>query len=138
MNTVHRDVIEVRAPRRGLHEITSSVSAVVGASGVSDGMCNVFVQHTSASLIINENADPSARGDLERFFDRIAPENEPYYRHTAEGPDDMPSHIKSVLTDVSLSVPVARGRLALGTWQGIYLWEHRDHPSARRILVSVF
>ena len=101
-------------------------------------MCNVFVCHTSASLAINENADPTARGDLERFLDRLVPENEPYYRHTMEGPDDMPSHIKSVLTDVSLSIPVASGRLALGTWQGIYLWEHRARASVRRIIVSVF
>jgi len=118
--------------------ITAEVAQVVAQSGVERGMCNVFLQHTSASLCINENADPTARQDLEAFLDRIAPENEPYYRHTYEGPDDMPSHIKCILTDVSLNVPVVGGRLALGTWQGIYLWEHRDQPSARSLVVSVF
>jgi len=118
--------------------MTREVAAVVADSGVDQGMCNIFLQHTSASLIINENADPTARADLEAFLDRLVPENEPYYRHTHEGPDDMPSHIKCILTDVSLNVPVLAGRLALGTWQGIYLWEHRDHPSARSIVVSVF
>lgn len=128
----------MHAPHRGLHEVTREVAAVVADSGVDQGMCNIFLQHTSASLIINENADPTARADLEAFLDRLVPENEPYYRHTHEGPDDMPSHIKCILTDVSLNVPVLEGRLALGTWQGIYLWEHRDHPSARSIVVSVF
>ena len=136
--SVHRRVLTIRAARRGLHEITREVAEVVSRSSVTEGMCNVFVQHTSASLTINENADPTARGDLEAFLDRLAPENEPYYRHTMEGPDDMPSHIKSVLTAVSLSIPVAGGEMALGTWQGIYLWEHRDRSSSRRIVVSVF
>ena len=111
---------------------------IVRRSDVDDGMCNVFVQHTSASLTINENADPTARSDLEAFLDRLVPRNEPYFRHTMEGPDDMPSHIKCVLTDVSLTMPVAGGDLALGTWQGIYLWEHRDGTPSRRIVVSVF
>ena len=118
--------------------ITGEVAAAVSNSGVEAGMCNVFLQHTSASLIINENADPTAREDLEAFLDRLVPENQSYFRHTYEGPDDMPSHIKCILTDVSLNIPVFGGRLALGTWQGIYLWEHRDHPSARSIIVSVF
>ncbi len=136
--SVHRQVLTIRAPRRGLYEITRDVAEVVNGSSVTEGMCNVFVQHTSASLTINENADPTARGDLEAFLDRLAPENEPYYRHTMEGPDDMPSHIKSVLTAVSLSIPVDGGEMTLGTWQGIYLWEHRDRSSSRRIVVSVF
>jgi len=130
--------LTIRPPRRGLHTITDKVARVVGESEVESGMCNIFIQHTSASLIVSENADPTARIDLEAFLDRLVPENEPWYRHTTEGPDDMPSHLKSILTDVSLNVPVARGGLALGTWQGIYLWEHRDHPPARSIIVSVF
>jgi secondary thiamine-phosphate synthase enzyme len=101
-------------------------------------MCTLFIRHTSASLIIQENYDPTAREDLERFLDRLVPEGASWMTHTLEGPDDMPSHIKSVLTQVSLSIPVSGGRLALGTWQGIYLWEHRDHPTPREILVSVY
>ena len=136
--SVHRELITLRAPGRGLHEITGGVMEIVRRTPVEDGMCNVFVQHTSASLTINENADPTARADLEAFLDRLVPPNEPYFRHTMEGPDDMPSHIKCALTDVSLTVPVAGGDLALGTWQGIYLWEHRDGTPSRRIVVSVF
>ena len=128
----------LRAPRRGLHLVTDRIARIVRESGVAGGMCNVFIQHTSASLTISENADPTARADLERFFDRLVPEDDPLYRHTIEGPDDMPSHLKSVLTDVSLNVPVSGGELALGTWQGIYLWEHRDDPPARTIVVSVW
>ena len=122
---------------RGLHEITREVAQVVHESGIDSGLCNVFLQHTSASLCINENADPTARADLEAFLDRLVPENLPYFRHTHEGPDDMPSHIKNVLTAVSLVVPVVGGDLALGTWQGIYLWEHRDRPGQRQVLVTV-
>ena len=129
--------ITVRAPRRGLHDITGEVAAAVAKGGVKDGICTVFIRHTSASLIIQENYDPSARVDLERFLDRLVPEGAAWMTHTLEGPDDMPSHIKSVLTQVSLSIPIAGGALALGTWQGIYLWEHRDHPSPRELLVSV-
>ena len=131
-------ILTVRAPRRGLREITEQVAVAVEESDVLDGMCNVFLPHTSASLTINENADPSARADLESFLDRLVPENASWYTHTTEGPDDMPSHIKCVLTQVSLNVPVRGGRLALGTWQGIYLWEHRDRPSARQLIVTVF
>ena len=105
--------------------------------GKREGLCTVFLRHTSASLLINENADPDVRSDLEYFLDRMVPEGDPAYRHTAEGPDDMPSHIKMALTQVSLSIPVVDGHLALGTWQGIYLWEHRDRPSSREILVTV-
>jgi len=128
----------VRARRRGLQLITDLVEQAVRQSGVSSGMCNVFIRHTSASLTISENADPSARRDLEEFADRLAPEDAPWYTHTTEGPDDMPSHIKSIVTDTSLLVPVTEGRLALGTWQGIYLWEHRDEAPARTIIVSVW
>lgn len=131
-------VLEVRLRRRGLEEITSQIAEVVAESGVEQGVCNLFVQHTSASLCINENADPTAREDLEAFLDHLVPENTPFFRHTYEGADDMPSHIKNVLTNVSLNVPVAGGRLALGTWQGIYFWEHRDRPPRRKVVVTVW
>ena len=137
MSGVHSRALEVRAARKGLHEITDQVEAVVAQSGVEDGLCNIFIQHTSASLVINENADPTARRDLEEFLNRLVPENMPWYRHTAEGPDDMPSHIKSILTNVSITIPVIGQKLGLGSWQGIYLWEHRDHASSRKVLVSV-
>jgi secondary thiamine-phosphate synthase enzyme len=100
-------------------------------------MCTVFIRHTSASLTIQENADPSVRADLKTFMDRLVPDGASWMTHTAEGDDDMPSHIKSVLTQVSVSIPIVGGRLALGTWQGIYVWEHRDHPTQREVLVSV-
>jgi secondary thiamine-phosphate synthase enzyme len=113
------------------------VQAAVGASGIEDGLCTVMVQHTSASLVIQENADPSARRDLEAWLERHVPEGDPHFTHTAEGPDDMPSHIRAALTATSLSVPFERGRLALGTWQVIWLWEHRTRGSARRCVVHV-
>jgi secondary thiamine-phosphate synthase enzyme len=121
----------------GLHEVTSEIQAVVRASGLSEGVCTVLIQHTSASLTIQENADPSARRDLEAWMQRQVPEGDPHFTHTAEGPDDMPSHIRAALTATTLSVPFADGRLALGTWQGIYLWEHRTRGSRRRCVVHV-
>jgi len=127
----------VRTPGQGLHEITDRVARVVQDSGVDDGLCTVFIRHTSASLTIQENADPSAKADLEAWLNRLVPENDRLYTHTFEGPDDMPSHIKAILTNVSLSIPVIEGRLALGTWQGIYLWEHRRSPHTREIVVHV-
>lgn len=127
--------IETRG--RGLVEITDRVEAEVARAGAREGLCTVFVRHTSASLTIQENADPSARHDLEAWLDRLVPEHDPAYTHTAEGPDDMPSHIKAALTDVSLSIPILAGRLALGTWQGIYLWEHRSRPHTRSVVVSI-
>lgn len=133
-----RRTLTVRAPRRGLHEITGDVAGVVRESGIRDGMCHLFLQHTSASLVLNENWDPSVRSDLETHLDHLAPENAPYYTHTLEGSDDMPSHIKAALTPVSLLIPVGEGRLTLGTWQGIYLWEHRDEPGPRHLVVTVF
>ena len=122
---------------RGTDEITDEVDRIVRASGVERGLCSVFVHHTSASLIVCENADPSVRSDLERFFARLVPDGDPLFRHTAEGPDDMPAHVRSILTQASLSVPIASGRLDLGTWQGIFLFEHRAHPHRRRITVSI-
>jgi secondary thiamine-phosphate synthase enzyme len=124
-------------PSQGLHEITAEIAAVVAGSGVREGLCTVFLQHTSASLVIQENADPSARQDLERWLNRLVPENDSLYTHTQEGPDDMPSHIKAALTATSLAIPVIDGRLGLGTWQGIYVWEHRRFRSQRNLLVHL-
>ncbi|MEQ8822402.1 MAG: secondary thiamine-phosphate synthase enzyme YjbQ [Sumerlaeia bacterium] len=129
--------IRVESRGQGLHEFTSQVAAAVRESGVRDGLCTVFVQHTSASLTIQENADPSARHDLENWLNRLVKENDPLYTHTAEGPDDMPAHIKAALTSTTLSIPVMDGRLALGTWQGIYLWEHRYHRGTRNVAIHV-
>lgn len=123
--------------RRGLFEITSRVEEVLADSGVDQGLCTVFIRHTSASLVIQENADPSARADLENCMDRLVPENDPIYTHTHEGPDDMPAHVKSALTCTSIGIPVDQSRLCLGTWQGIYLWEHRSAPGTRTIVVSI-
>lgn len=132
-----RESFVVETQGRGSISITDRVQAVVGRSGVEDGLCTVFVHHTSASLFINENADPDVRRDLDAFFARLVPDGDPLYRHTAEGPDDMSAHVRSVLTQASLGVPVADGRCDLGTWQGIYLWEHRTSPHRRRVSVVV-
>lgn len=129
--------LSIRVPGRGLHEITGDVGAVVGESGVREGLCTLFLQHTSASLVIQENADPSARRDLERWINRLVPEGDALYTHTAEGPDDMPSHIKAALTATSLSIPIVDGALGLGTWQGIYLWEHRRYSNHRHLLIHL-
>jgi secondary thiamine-phosphate synthase enzyme len=129
--------IVVRTSGQGLYEFTHEVDAAVQEADVREGLCTVFVQHTSASLVIQENADPSARRDLEAWLNRLVKEGDSLFTHTAEGPDDMPSHIKSALTSTSLGIPIANGRLGLGTWQGICLWEHRRKGGARRILVHV-
>jgi len=129
--------LEVRTPGQGLHEFTHELSRVVRAAGVAEGLCTVLIQHTSASLVIQENADPSAREDLERWLKRLVPESDPEYTHTAEGPDDMPAHIKAALTATSLSIPISAGRLGLGTWQGIYVWEHRRRGGVRRLIVHI-
>lgn len=129
--------LSIRIPGPGLHEVTDQVRDAVRESGAREGLCTVFIQHTSASLTIQENADPSARRDLENWLNRLVPERDPLYTHTAEGPDDMPSHIKAALTATSLSIPILDGELGLGTWQGIYVWEHRRHSSSRRLLVHV-
>ncbi len=123
--------------RRGLLDITSDIAGIVRESAIQEGMCNLFVRHTSAGLCIQENADPTARADLEGYLDRLVPFQD-WFQHTAEGRDDTPSHIKSVLTEVSLNVPVIQGRLGLGTWQGLYLWEHRERPPRRRVLVTLW
>ena len=122
---------------RGTLDVTREVERVVAASGIRQGLCSIFLQHTSASLILCENADPAVRVDLETLFARLAPDDDPAYRHDAEGPDDMAAHARSVLTSNSLTIPVVDGGLALGTWQGVYLWEHRHAGHARQIVVTV-
>jgi secondary thiamine-phosphate synthase enzyme len=134
---VVRQTITLRTPGRAFVLLTPEVSRIVAASTIREGICNVFVKHTSASLLITENADPAVHRDLERFMQRIVPDGSPDFEHDAEGPDDMPAHIRSALTNVSLSVPVADGQLLLGTWQGIYLWEHRLVRHSREIVVTV-
>ncbi len=129
--------IELEIPSQGLHSITRQVYQAIDRSGVQEGLCTLFVQHTSCSLLVQENADPSARADLERWLNRLVPEHDPLYTHTLEGADDMPAHIKAALTAVSLSIPLREGRLTLGTWQGIYLWEHRRGRHRRRIALHL-
>src|SRR5688572_15238785 len=132
---VHRLTLPVSGP--GLHEITGRVTALVRDSQIAEGPCTLFLPHTSASLLIQENADPSARRDLEAWLNRLVPEHDPLYTHQSEGPDDMPAHVKAALTAASLGIPVIDGRLALGRWQGIYLWEHRRGQHTRRVVVHV-
>lgn len=122
---------------RSLYPITDRISAVLSASTLSAGLVNVFIQHTSASLTIQENADPDVLRDLDAFIGRLVPDGDPLYAHTAEGPDDMPAHVRAALTATSLTIPVTSGRLALGRWQGVYLWEHRTRPHHRRVVVTV-
>ena len=129
--------LNVETHGQGLYEITSKVQSFVTDSSVRDGLCTVFVRHTSASLVIQENADPSARHDLERWLARLVPEGDPFYTHDTEGPDDMPAHIRAALTATSLSIPIMNGKLVLGTWQGIYLWEHRRRGSARELVLHI-
>jgi len=123
--------------RQGLHDFSAELIAVVREAGLDEGLCTLFIQHTSASLLIQESYDPSARRDLESWLNRLVPENDPLYTHTLEGPDDMPAHIKAALTASSVSIPVIAGQLALGTWQGVYLWEHRHQPGRRRVIVHL-
>ena len=131
---------ELQINTRGgrLLEITSEVQRLVSESGLNEGFCHLFVQHTSASLTIQENADPTVLSDLEHFMNKLVPEFDPDYRHTIEGPDDMPAHIRSALTQVSEQIPVSGKRLMLGTWQGIFLWEHRRHGRQRKVVVNLF
>jgi secondary thiamine-phosphate synthase enzyme len=129
--------LSVATRGQGLYDVTAQLAAVVREAGIEDGLCTLFVQHTSASLIIQENADPAVQDDLHNWLNRLVAENDPLYTHTDEGPDDMPAHIKSVLTATSLAIPLVNGRLALGTWQGVYLWEHRHRGSTRRIVVHI-
>ena len=129
--------IRVTAPGQGLHDITRDVGSWLGSTGLDDGLLTLFCRHTSASLLIQENAAPAARRDLERYFARIAPEDPSLYSHNDEGPDDMPAHLRAALTQIQLSIPVSGGRMMLGTWQGIYLFEHRRNPSERQIALHL-
>jgi secondary thiamine-phosphate synthase enzyme len=133
----HGDSFTLRTPGRGTYEITDRVRQAVRDSGVRRGLCHVFIPHTSASLIVCENADSSVRRDLERFFARLVPDGDPIYSHTLEGPDDMPAHIRTILTQNSLTLPIRDGDCDLGTWQGLYVWEHRSHPHQRRVTITV-
>ena len=134
---VHTESITVRTAGKGTYEITNRISEVLTRSGIATGTVTVFVQHTSCSLIMMENADPTARADLEKYFDRLVPENAPYFEHNDEGPDDMPSHIRMVLTRSSEVIPIADSRMQLGTWQGVFLFEHRQAPHKRHVVVTV-
>ena len=129
--------IDITTRGRGTHEITAEIQNIVSTSGIETGLCNIFLQHTSASLILCENADPDVQHDLEAFAQRLVPDGDPLFIHTMEGPDDMPAHIRTVLTDSSLSIPIGAGRCMLGTWQGIYLWEHRHRPHTRSIVITI-
>jgi len=133
----HRGKLSVATRGRGTYDITHDVAEVVRASGARDGLATVFVHHTSASLIVCENADPSVRRDLEAFVARLVPDGDALFTHTAEGDDDMPAHVRTVLTQTSIGIPIEAGRLALGTWQGLYLWEHRTSPHARSVTVAI-
>lgn len=133
----HQEQLQVDTSGRGTFDITKRVAEAVSASGVQAGLCNIFIHHTSASLLLTENADPQVRHDLETFFSKLVPDGDPMFGHDDEGPDDMPAHVRTVLTESSLTIPVAQGKLALGTWQGIYVWEHRSAAHQRRITVTV-
>ena len=132
---IHELAVPTR--RRGFTEITESITALVRQAGMQTGLATLHLRHTSASLLIQENADPEVRRDLERFFARLAPDGDSLFQHTCEGDDDMPAHIRTALTTVNLSIPIARGALVLGTWQGIYLWEHRTAPHRRQVVVHL-
>src|SRR5438067_5509242 len=134
---IHRGELTVATTGRGTYDITREVAAIVGASSARNGLATVFIHHTSASLIICENADPSVRRDLEAFAAKLVPDGDPMFTHDAEGDDDMPAHVRSVLTQTSIGVPIIGGKLALGTWQGLYLWEHRTSPHKRQLTVTV-
>jgi len=134
---VHQSTLTLRTSGKGTHDITDAVALEVKRSGIARGIVTVFCQHTSCSLVIMENADPTARRDLEAWLERLVLENDPHFEHTMEGPDDMPSHIKMALTRTSESVPVGNGRMLLGTWQSIYLWEHRRAAHSRHVVVTV-
>jgi secondary thiamine-phosphate synthase enzyme len=127
----------IKTPQQGLLECTTEIEAIVRESGLSDGLCTLFLRHTSASLLLQENADPSAKQDLERWLNRLVPENDSLYTHQNEGPDDMPGHVKAALTATSLSIPIQNGRLVLGAWQGIFLWEHRHRGGRRELVVHI-
>ncbi len=129
--------LSISVSGQGLHDITRHIDRVVSESTVDAGICNIFIQHTSASLMVQENGDPAARQDLENWLSRLVIENDPLYTHVLEGPDDMPSHIKAALTATTLSIPIIKGKVALGTWQGIYIWEHRRKVGTRQLVIHL-
>lgn len=129
--------LELATRGRGLYDVSDRLSAFVAGSGIGEGLLTVFIRHTSASLLVQENADPEVQRDLERFFARLVPDGDPLFRHTAEGPDDMPAHVRAALTQTQLSIPVARGRPALGAWQGVYVYEHRRDAQRRRLALHL-
>jgi len=133
----HTDELVISTPGRGFTMFTREAQAIVRESGIKRGLCTLHLQHTSASLLIQENADPTVRSDLDRFFARLVPDGDRIFEHTFEGEDDMPAHVRTALTAVNLGIPILSGALALGTWQGLYLWEHRAHPHRRRIVAHV-
>lgn len=130
-----KDTLEIITRGKGLYPFTDLVFSFIQKSGVQEGICFLFLQHTSASLVISESYDPSAKADLEAFMEKLAPENQPWHRHTLEGPDDSPSHMRAIITQPSLTIPIDKGRLSLGTWQAIYLFEHRARPHHRKVLI---
>lgn len=132
-----QEVITINTLGRDTYNITRKIEEIISKSGITTGLCNIFIKHTSASLIISENADPDVRHDLENFMEKIAPDGDRAYAHQDEGPDDMPAHIRTVLTQTAITIPVVDGHTGLGTWQGIYCWEHRTHPHQRSIIVTV-
>lgn len=135
---VHQETLQYSTLGRGTSNITRQIEEIITKSNVRTGLVNIFVHHTSASLILCENADPAVRSDLESFMEKITPDGDPMYKHIDEGPDDMSAHVRTVLTDSSLTIPINNGRTMLGTWQGVYLWEHRTHPHHRKITVTIY
>lgn len=136
--TIIQDTLQINTDGRGTVQITSDVQRIVAGSGLQKGLCHLFIQHTSASLILCENADPDVRVDVETFMQSIAPDGDPMFCHDTEGPDDMPAHIRTLITNVSLTIPVTNARCQLGTWQGIYLWEHRTSPHCRKVIMTLY
>ena len=132
-----QNTLKVNTSERGIYDIRGHVKSLIKESGINKGICNLFIQHTSASLILCENADPAVKKDLGTFMVTVAPDGDPMFTHVAEGPDDMPAHIRSILTQSDLNIPVTDGSLALGTWQGIFLWEHRHKPQRRKVIVTI-
>ncbi len=134
---IKQQTLQVQTRGRGTYDITRQVEQIVHESTTRNGLCHLFIQHTSASLILCENADPSVRDDLEVFMARLIPDGDPTFEHIQEGPDDMPAHLRSILTNMDLTLPISNGRCALGTWQGIFLWEHRTHPHQRQVIITI-
>jgi len=134
---VFQETLQTNTRGRGTYEITHKIEQIIERSGINTGLCHIFIHHTSASLVLCENADSSVRTDLEEFMAKLVPDGDPMFDHTMEGPDDMPAHIRSILSKMDLTIPVSNGRGALGTWQGIYLWEHRIQPHNRSVTVTV-